>query len=70
MGPLHPLLPHAGLLMLTVLPPRFVARQASHNYAASLDVQPGNPQALNNWGLVLQVRVWQAGWRALSKVCD
>ncbi|EFJ43333.1 hypothetical protein VOLCADRAFT_121444 [Volvox carteri f. nagariensis] len=29
-------------------------RQASHKYAGSLDLQPGNPQALNNWGLVLQ----------------
>ena len=30
-------------------------RLASHKYAEALRWQPGNPQALNNWGLVLQV---------------
>lgn len=29
---------------------------ASQKYALSLQLQPRNPQALNNWGLVLQVR--------------
>lgn len=28
---------------------------ASQKYAASLKANPSNPQALNNWGLVLQV---------------
>ncbi len=30
---------------------------ASQKYAASLQWNPNNPQALNNWGLVLQVTV-------------
>jgi hypothetical protein len=30
---------------------------ASQKYAQSLQLHPRNPQALNNWGLVLQVRV-------------
>lgn len=28
---------------------------ASQKYAESLELHPRNPQALNNWGLVLQV---------------
>ncbi len=44
-------------------------QQASHKYAESLDLQPGNPQALNNWGLVLQVRRWHGHFAAAVIPC-
>lgn len=46
----------AGLVK-TSDPPRSVyyLHEASQRYAESMEENPTNPQALNNWGLVLQV---------------
>jgi hypothetical protein len=43
---------------------------ASQKYAQSLQLHPRNPQALNNWGLVLQVGcgLGGKGWLDLSKL--